>query len=183
MLTPPQGGSFALPTLAVAVLVRVLVPVSVRVALVLGRGLTLGVMLGLGVAEGKPEVAAAEEGEGPLDKFGPTLGWGRRRWCEEGAESALAGAPDVGCEGPDEATRTSRGGSPAAALLLAIALEGGGGVDGAAVAMELINISGAFASGELDATQLILDTQTASETLHSTSVPAFERLRAKNNKT
>ena len=66
---------------------------------------------------------------------------------------------------------------------LMLALEGGGGVDGAAVAMELINISGAFASGELDATQLILDTQTASETLHSTSVPAFERLRAKNNKT
>ncbi len=33
---------------------------------------------------------------------------------------------------------------------LMIALEGGGGADGAAFAMELINISGCFASGQLN---------------------------------
>ncbi len=37
---------------------------------------------------------------------------------------------------------------------LMLALEGGGGIDGAAVAVELINISGAFASGMTQTAQL-----------------------------
>ena len=74
----------------------------------------------------------------------------------------------------------ARGSSP-----LMLALEGGGGGDGSALAMELVNTSGAFASGPpLFKFSLFSPPppfNCHSSTSHISS--AFEKLRAKNNKT